>query len=99
MVERIRINEEATIDKTWRILLEAALFEGRMGNRKEARELFKYLMTECKGHGTIYLEASKYEERENLLISSIDICKSGLKVNMRFSPLWFQYLKLFEKAP
>jgi len=40
MVERIRANPEATIDKTWRIYLEAALFEGRMGNRKEARALF-----------------------------------------------------------
>jgi len=40
MVERIRANREATIDKTWRIYLEAALFEGRMGNRKEARALF-----------------------------------------------------------
>ena len=79
LVQRIKGNNQATIEKTWRIYLEAALFEGRMGNRKEARQLFSHLMDECKGHGTIYLEASKYEERENQLVAAIDTCNTGIK--------------------
>ena len=89
---------DAPIEKTWRILLEGALFEGRTGNREAARSQFKHLLRKCKTHGPIYLEASKFEERENSLEQSIDLCEEGLEYNVKYSPLWFHYLKLYEKS-
>ena len=89
---------DAPVDKTWRILLEGALFEGRTGNREAARSQFNHLLKKCKTHGPIYLEASKFEERENSLEQSIDLCEEGLEYNVKYSPLWFHYLKLYEKS-
>jgi la-related protein 1 len=86
------------IDKTWRVLLEGALFEGRCGNREAARDQFRYLLNKCKSHGPIYLEASKFEERENFLEHAIDLCDEGLEYNVKYSPLWFHYLRLYEKS-
>ena len=89
---------DSPVDKTWRILLESALFEGRTGNREAARTQFRQLLKKCKTHGPIYLEASKFEERENSLEQAIDLCEEGLEYNVKYSPLWFHYLKLYEKA-
>ena len=52
------------LDKSWRMILEGALFEGRIGNQSEARKIFKRLLAECQSYGPVYFEASKYEERE-----------------------------------
>ena len=46
------------------MILEGALFEGRCGNRESARKAFRYLIKNCQSYGPVYLEASKYEERE-----------------------------------
>jgi hypothetical protein len=43
------------------------------------------------------LEASKYEERENQIDKAIQICEEGLKYNSKYSPMWFQYMRLQEK--
>lgn len=47
--------------------LEAALFEGRAGNLNKARDIFNRLVKECPLCGPVFLEASKYEEREGHL--------------------------------
>ena len=54
----------------------------------------------CKrfGNGPVYLEASRYEEREGNLEESLRFCEEGLDYNPKYAPLWFQYLKLFEKS-
>ena len=36
-----------SIDKTWKMLLEGALFEGRIGNKEGARSQFRDLMDKC----------------------------------------------------
>jgi hypothetical protein len=46
----------------------------------------------------VYLEASKYEERECQIEKAVEICDKGLEYNVKYSPLWFQYLKLYEKS-
>ena len=46
----------------------------------------------------MYLEASRYEEREGSLEESLTYCEEGLDFNPKYSPLWFQYLRLYEKA-
>lgn len=38
---------EVPIDKCWRMLLEGALFEGRIGNKEAARSQFRSLMSKC----------------------------------------------------
>ena len=98
MVKTIQTDKNVSIDNSWRILLEGALFEGRCGNREMAREQFKFLLKKCKNYGPVYLEASKYEERENQISEAIDICDEGLEYNASYNPLWFQYLRLYEKA-
>lgn len=98
MVDQMKARDETTIDNSWKILMEGALFEGRCGNRVQAREQFSYLLKKCNHYGQIYLEASKYEERENQLMHAIDICEEGLDYNASYNPLWFQYLRLYEKV-
>lgn len=44
MVKEIRDDNQASIDNSWKILLEGAMFEGRCGNREQAREQFRYLL-------------------------------------------------------
>ena len=97
MIKRIQDDRDASIEQSWKILIEGALFEGRCGNRKVAREQFGYLLKKCRNYGPIFLEASKYEERENEVQRAIDICEDGLKYNSKYSPLWFQYIRLQEK--
>jgi tetratricopeptide (TPR) repeat protein len=46
----------------------------------------------------VFLEASKYEERENQIAHALDICEEGIEYNLKYNPLWFQYLRLYEKA-
>jgi hypothetical protein len=67
MVKFVQEESKQGIDHLWKILLEGALFEGRCGNREEARKQFRFLLKKCKNFSTVYLEASKYEERENKL--------------------------------
>lgn len=55
--------KDVHLEKSWKLLLEGALFEGRIGNKNAARKVFKYLFAQCPTYGPIYLEASKYEER------------------------------------
>jgi hypothetical protein len=43
-------------------MLEGALFEGRVGNVKGAREVMKFLMSRCTCQGPVFYEASKFEE-------------------------------------
>lgn len=79
------------------MLLEGALFEGRIGNREAARAQFRTLMDKCQTYGPLFFEASRFEEREGFLEESLRICEEGLDLNPKYGPLWFQYLRLFEK--
>jgi len=55
-------------------------------------------MLNCKNNGAVFLDASRFEERENQLEEAINICEQGLECNVKHTPLWFQYLKLYEKV-
>ena len=81
--------KEVPFEKSWRMILEGALFEGRSGNKDAARKAFKHLLKRCQSYGPIYLEASKYEEREGDLNRAIRICEDGLQYNLKYGPLWF----------
>lgn len=59
--------KDIPIDKSWKMILEGALFEGRSGNKLAARTAFQHLLKNCQSYGPVYLEASKYEEREGEL--------------------------------
>lgn len=90
--------KDVSIEKSWRMMLEGALFEGRCGNKEGARTAFKHLLNNCECYGPIFLEASKYEEREGEIERAIDLCYEGLENNIKYGPLWFQYLRLYEKS-
>lgn len=81
--------KDVSLERSWRMFLEGALFEGRIGNRKAAREAFRYLLKNCQSYGPIYLEASKYEEREGEMEKAILLCEEGLDYNAKYGPLWF----------
>lgn len=72
----------------WKVQIEGALFEGRIGECQKARKLFHQL---CKtyGNGPVYLEASRYEEREGCVEESLNFCEEGLDYNPKYAPLWF----------
>ena len=90
--------KDVPFDRSWRMILEGALFEGRCGNKEGARRAFRYLLKNCQSYGPVYLEASKYEEREGEIEQAIALCEEGLHFNVKYGPLWFQYLRLYEKT-
>jgi len=91
--------KDIPFDRSWRMILEGALFEGRCGNREAARKAFRHLIKHCQSYGPVYLEASKYEEREGEIEKALALCDEGLQYNTKYGPLWFQYLRLSEKLP
>jgi hypothetical protein len=72
----------------WRVQVEGAQFEGRIGDKVKARALFKRLC-EIYCNGPVYLEASRYEEREGCIAEALEYCEVGLDYNGRYAPLWF----------
>ena len=94
----LSVLRDVPFDKSWRMILEGASFEGRCGNREGARKAFRYLIKHCQSYGPIYLEASKYEEREGEIDRALQLCEEGLQYNTKYGPLWFQYLRLYEKG-
>jgi tetratricopeptide (TPR) repeat protein len=80
---------EEKFERAWRMILEGALFEGRAGNKLAARKAFRYLVKNCQSYGPIYLEASKYEEREGEVEKALELCEEGLQYNAKYGPLWF----------
>mmetsp|Transcript_30586 Transcript_30586/g.42193 ORF Transcript_30586/g.42193 Transcript_30586/m.42193 type:complete len:1186 (+) Transcript_30586:404-3961(+) len=86
------------VERTWKATLEGALMEARNGNGEVARKVFKYLMQHVPWHGPVYLEASRFEEREEDYEKSIQIIEKGLVDNPRYAPLWFAALKAYEKC-
>jgi hypothetical protein len=81
--------KDVPFEKSWRMILEGAMFEGRCGNKEGARKAFKYLIKNCQSYGPIYLEASKYEEREGEIERALQVCEEGLQFNSKYGPLWF----------
>ena len=71
------------------MILEGALFEGRVGNKDSARKPFRLLISKCQTYGPIFFEASRYEEREGQLDEAVKLCEEGLDVNPKYGPLWF----------
>ena len=98
LVDSVKRSGDCHIEQIWRVLLEGALCEGRLGYREEARRQFQYLMLHCKNNGAVFLDASRFEEREDQIEEAINVCEQGLQYNVKHTPLWFQYLKLYEKA-
>ena len=39
--------KDIPFDRSWRMILEGALFEGRCGNKESARRAFRYLIRNC----------------------------------------------------
>jgi len=93
----LAVLRDVSFERSWRMILEGALFEGRVGNQRVARKAFRYLFAHCQTYGPIYLEASKYEEREGEIGEALRICEEGLQFNQKYGPLWFQYMRLYEK--
>lgn len=96
--ELLGVLRDVPFDRSWRMILEGALFEGRCGNKESARKAFRHLLKNCSTYGPVYLEASKYEEREGEIEKSLALCEEGLQYNGKYGPLWFQYLRLYEKS-
>lgn len=98
LIEDIKSRNDATFEQSWKLLVEGALSEGKFGNIEEARNLFNYIISNYKTNGAVYVEASKFEEREDNIEEAVDYCDQGLAQNPKYGPLWFQYLKLYEKS-
>ena len=90
--------KDVPLERSWRMILEGALFEGRVGNKDSARKTFRLLISKCQTYGPIFFEASRYEEREGEMDEAVKLCEEGLDVNPKYGPLWFQYLRLYEKV-
>ena len=80
--------KDVPFEKSWRMILEGALFEGRCGNKEGTRKAFRHLIKNCPSYGPVYLEFSKYEEREGEVEKAKLICEEGLQYNVKYGPLW-----------
>ena len=68
-----------SIQRTWRVLLEAALLEGRMGNVAMARQVFQYVMASPGvRYGPVFLEATRFEERIGQQARAVELASNGL---------------------
>eukprot|EP01006_Ploeotia_vitrea_P028406 TRINITY_DN61110_c0_g1_i1.p1 TRINITY_DN61110_c0_g1~~TRINITY_DN61110_c0_g1_i1.p1 ORF type:complete len:1465 (-),score=160.58 TRINITY_DN61110_c0_g1_i1:327-4721(-) len=86
------------LEKSWKTILEGALFEARAGNVNISRKIFKYLITNIPRHGPIYYEAYRLEEKCEQFERAMSIVEMGLSANPRYGPLWFGALRLYERA-
>ena len=76
------------------------MFEARQGNLAGTRDIFEFLIKKSD-NDEFYVEYSKFEEREQNLEGAVEVCHRGfndLPESKDQSSLWFQYLRLFEKA-
>lgn len=89
--------QNASIEKTWKSILEGALFELRVGRTDAARKALSLLMKRVPWYGPIYFEAFKLEEKEGNYQAAMEIIERGLKSLPRYGPLWFALLKLRER--
>ena len=82
------------IEDTYKLLLEAALFEGRCGNVKIAQKAMKFLCKRCCMFGQVFISAASFEERIGNIDTAIKICQEGLESNCSYGPLWLLMIKL-----
>lgn len=90
--------KDQPLEKTWRTILEGALFEARAGRSDVARKVFHYLMRNVPWYGPIYQEAYRFEERCEEYERAMKIVEHGLRENLKYGPLWFSALRLYEKV-
>jgi len=85
------------IEKIWKLYLEGAQLEGKCGNPKSAKRVFKMLLKNLDMQGNVYLEYAKFEENTGNVMGAVKICYEGISRNLRFSNLWAYALRLCEK--
>ncbi len=78
LIENIKSKTDTSFEQSWKLLVEGALSEGRFGNIEQARNLFNYIISNYKSNGAVYVEASKFEEREDNIDEAVDYCDQGL---------------------
>ncbi len=85
---------EMRLEKSWRILIEGALMEARVGSEHTARRVFKYLIENVHWYGPVYAEAARFEEnRENFERAEI-VANQGITACPRYGPLWLTTVRL-----
>lgn len=77
--------KNVNIDKSWKLYLEGAILEAKLGNPKSAQRIFKMLLKNLDMQGNIYLEYAKFEENMGNLLGALKISYEGLSKNIRFS--------------
>jgi tetratricopeptide (TPR) repeat protein len=85
------------LEKSWKMLLEGALLESRIGNLPTARKVFRYLLDNLHPHGPIYYEAYKAEASCEEYENALAFVEEGLSILPKYGPLWFALFHLLEK--
>jgi len=89
--------KNTNIQKVWKIVLEGALMEARVGNHDVARRVLKYLIVHVPWYGPLYLEAYKLEKDLGSKKDALAVVEKGLKEKPQYGPLWFGAFKLCEE--
>lgn len=87
------------LEKSWRVLLEGAMLDARVGHWDVARKVFDFLLKHVPWYGPIYHQYSLFEERCEEFDKAINVIEKGLKEIPRYGPLWFSAIRLYEKLP
>jgi len=89
--------KNCSLDKSWKLYLEGALLEAKLGNPKSAQRVFKMLLKNLEMQGNVYLEYAKFEENMGNLLGALKISYEGLSKNIRFSNLWGYFMRICER--
>lgn len=85
------------LERVCKVLLDAAHFEVRAGNGKEALQLFHSLLQRLPHQGPIYCETCRVEALLGNWRMALLLAEHGVQTCLKYGPLWFALLRYAEK--
>lgn len=89
---------DVPVEQCWRILVEATIMEHLSGRPEVAWRVYEFILDSMRRFGPAYFEIVKVECRFGNLDRAIAICERGLRLSPRYSPLWLEAVRLYERA-
>jgi len=85
------------LEKTYKVLLEAAHFEVRAGNGAASLAFLRSLMLRMPHQGSVYCEVCRAESVLGKQHAALRVAEHGVKQCQKYGPLWFVLTRQAEK--
>mmetsp|Transcript_47128 Transcript_47128/g.102531 ORF Transcript_47128/g.102531 Transcript_47128/m.102531 type:complete len:750 (+) Transcript_47128:27-2276(+) len=89
--------QNAPVERTWKVLVEGACFEGRQGNLEVARSMLWALLDLLPAQGQIYCEAARWESQDSTE-QALQIALRGAQACPKYAPVWQVVLREAERS-